>query len=123
MRSSPFYDDLETREPEAREGALMARLPGLVSLAQRDAPGWARRLAGVDAAAVASRKALAALPEGSWQQLHLSLECFAKQGVDFAQVNNVFTLQSTAALKLSFYQLHIQPVTKLGADTVVLGCE
>jgi len=62
MRSSPFYDDLETREPEAREGALMARLPGLVSLAQRDAPGWARRLAGVDAAAVASRKALAALP-------------------------------------------------------------
>jgi phenylacetate-CoA ligase len=62
MRSSPFYDDLETREPEAREGALMARLPGLVALAQREAPGWARRLAGVDAAAVASRKALAALP-------------------------------------------------------------
>jgi phenylacetate-CoA ligase len=62
MSSSPFYDDLETREPEAREGALMARLPGLVALAQRDAPGWARRLAGVDARSVASRKALAALP-------------------------------------------------------------
>ncbi|MBU6270196.1 MAG: AMP-binding protein [Betaproteobacteria bacterium] len=62
MHSSPFYDDLETREPEAREGALMARLPGLVALAQRDAPGWGRRLAGVDARAVASRKALAALP-------------------------------------------------------------
>ena len=62
MSSSPFYDDLETREPEAREGALMARLPGLVALAQRDAPGWARRLAGFDARSVASRKALAALP-------------------------------------------------------------
>ncbi len=68
-------------------------------------------------------KALAALPEGSWQQLHLSLDCFAKQGVDFAQVNNVFTLQSTAALKLSFHQLQIQPVAKLGADAVVMGCE
>jgi len=62
MSSSPFYDDLETREPEAREGALMARLPGLVALAQRDAPGWARRLAGVDARAITSRAALATLP-------------------------------------------------------------
>ena len=56
------YDDLETRAPEAREGALMARLPGLVDHAQRNAPGWARRLAGVDPRAVSSRKALAALP-------------------------------------------------------------
>jgi phenylacetate-CoA ligase len=56
------YDDLETRAPEAREGALMARLPGLIEHAQRDAPGWARRLAGVDPRAVSSRKALAALP-------------------------------------------------------------
>ncbi len=56
------YDDLETRAPEAREGALMARLPGLVEHAQRHAPGWARRLAGVDPRAVSNRKALAALP-------------------------------------------------------------
>jgi len=56
------YDDLETRAPEAREGALMARLPGLVAHAMRGAPGWARQLAGVDPAAVSSRKALAALP-------------------------------------------------------------
>jgi phenylacetate-CoA ligase len=56
------YDDLETRAPEAREGALMARLPGLVEHARRAAPGWARRLAGVDPREVCSRKALAGLP-------------------------------------------------------------
>ncbi|GAA4415123.1 phenylacetate--CoA ligase family protein [Quisquiliibacterium transsilvanicum] len=56
------YDDLETRAPEAREGALMARLPGLVAHAIGGAPGWARQLAGVDPATISSRKALAALP-------------------------------------------------------------
>lgn len=56
------YDELETRPPEAREGALLARLPALVEHAKRHAPGWARRLDGVDPAAVCSRKALAALP-------------------------------------------------------------
>jgi phenylacetate-CoA ligase len=56
------YDDLETRAPEAREGALMARLPGLVAHAIDKAPGWARRLAGTDPRAVSGRKALAALP-------------------------------------------------------------
>jgi phenylacetate-CoA ligase len=57
-----YYDDLETRSPEAREGALLARLPELVARAMRDAPGWARQLAGVDPRSVSSRKALAALP-------------------------------------------------------------
>ena len=56
------FDDLETRAPEAREGALMARLPGLVAHAQQQAPGWARLLAGIDPRAITSRKALAALP-------------------------------------------------------------
>jgi phenylacetate-CoA ligase len=56
------YDDLETRSPEAREGALMARLPGLLADAMAKAPGWARHLAGVDPKAVTSRKALAQLP-------------------------------------------------------------
>ena len=57
-----YYDDLETRAPEAREGALMARLPALVAHAVGAAPGWARQLAGVDPGAISSRKALAALP-------------------------------------------------------------
>ncbi|MGE0314587.1 MAG: phenylacetate--CoA ligase family protein [Lautropia sp.] len=62
MNASRHYDELETRSPEAREGALMARLPAFIAAAMRDAPGWARHLAGVDPAAVSSRKALAALP-------------------------------------------------------------
>ncbi len=59
---SAWYDELETRPAEAREGALMARLPGLVEHAVGNARGWAQRLAGVDAREIASRKALAQLP-------------------------------------------------------------
>ena len=54
-------DALETRDPEQRERDLMARLPLLIARAQQ-APGWARILDGVDAQAVTSRAALAALP-------------------------------------------------------------
>ena len=54
-------DSLESRAPEERERALMARLPQLVARAQ-SAPGWARILAGIDAASITSREALARLP-------------------------------------------------------------
>jgi len=54
-------DGLETRDPEQREGELLARLPALVARAQ-SASGWARILDGVDARDIHSRKALAALP-------------------------------------------------------------
>jgi phenylacetate-CoA ligase len=56
------YDGLETRAPEAREAALMAALPRHLAHAKKNAPGWARILKDVDAAAVTSRAALAALP-------------------------------------------------------------
>jgi phenylacetate-CoA ligase len=56
------FDSLETRPAEAREGALMARLPALVEHAQKNARGWARRLDGVEPREIASRKALAQLP-------------------------------------------------------------
>ena len=56
------YDDLETRDPETREAALMAALPGQVARAQKDAPGFGKILAGIDAADVTGRAALAALP-------------------------------------------------------------
>jgi phenylacetate-CoA ligase len=59
---SAWYDSLETRPAEAREGALMARLPGLVENAITKSRGWARLLSGVDPRAVSSRKALAQLP-------------------------------------------------------------
>jgi phenylacetate-CoA ligase len=55
------YDQLETRDPEQRERAQLNLLPDLLRKAM-EAPGWAEHLKGVDAAAVTSRKALAALP-------------------------------------------------------------
>ena len=54
-------DSLELRAPADRERDLMARLPQIVARAQQ-APGWAQILDGVDAAAIVSREALAALP-------------------------------------------------------------
>jgi phenylacetate-CoA ligase len=54
-------DALETRDPGVREAALVAALPGQIARAQRSA-ALAETLAGVDAAAVTSRAALAALP-------------------------------------------------------------
>ena len=56
------FDELEIRPPEAREGALMAALPAQIAHAKKNAPGLARILAGVDPAAVSSRKELAKLP-------------------------------------------------------------
>src|SRR5260370_382003 len=59
---SDFYDTLETRPPELREAALMAALPAQIAHAQANSPGFARILAGIDAAAVTDRRALAQLP-------------------------------------------------------------
>jgi phenylacetate-CoA ligase len=56
------YDALETRDPEARERALMSALPAHLAHAKASAPGWARILGGIDAAAVTTRQALARLP-------------------------------------------------------------
>src|SRR5919201_1946564 len=55
------YDKLETRSSSAREKALMAALPRLLTLAKK-APGWARILKDVKPQAIKSREALAALP-------------------------------------------------------------
>jgi phenylacetate-CoA ligase len=55
------YDELETRDPELRERDLALRLPGLVGAALQ-APGWRAHLGPVEAGAIASREALAALP-------------------------------------------------------------
>ena len=56
------YDALETREPAAREAALMAALPSLVAQAQKNSTAGAEILRGIDAAAVTSRAVLAKLP-------------------------------------------------------------
>ena len=56
------YDELETRVPEAREGALMAALPAHIAHAKANAPGFARILKDVEPADIKSRKSLARLP-------------------------------------------------------------
>jgi phenylacetate-CoA ligase len=56
------YDTLETRDPAAREAALMAALPAQIAQAQAHGRAWAQVLAGVDAASIIGRAALARLP-------------------------------------------------------------
>jgi len=64
-----FFDALETRDPSAREAALLARLPAHIARAQSAAPAFGRILAGVDAQAVTTREALAQVPVTRKSQL------------------------------------------------------
>lgn len=57
-----FYDDLETRDPEAREKALMAELSAQVARAKEKSAWYAEQLQDVDPKSVTSREALAKLP-------------------------------------------------------------
>lgn len=65
---SEHFDALETRDPAARESALMAALPRQVAAAQRT-PAFGELLTGVDAAAITTRTALATLPVLRKQEL------------------------------------------------------
>jgi len=56
-----FYDQLETRDPQARAREQFIALAQTIARALA-APGWAKQLAGVDAKSVTSRAALAKLP-------------------------------------------------------------
>jgi hypothetical protein len=51
-----FYDDLETRDPAARERVLFAVLPGQIEHARRNSTAFARTLADVDSAAFSTVK-------------------------------------------------------------------
>jgi phenylacetate-CoA ligase len=57
-----YYDDLETRDPEQRERALLGALPGQIAHARASAPYFARLLKEVEPNEVRDRKALAKLP-------------------------------------------------------------
>ncbi|MFI8616933.1 phenylacetate--CoA ligase family protein [Acidovorax sp. NPDC077693] len=57
-----FFDAQETRSTAEREAALLAALPRQVGHAQQNSAAFADILAGVDAAGVTSRAALARLP-------------------------------------------------------------
>ncbi len=60
--SQSFFDQLETRDPIARERAQMALLPDLIRRAKSEAPGWAVHLSTVDPSTVTCRAELARLP-------------------------------------------------------------
>ena len=60
--TSSHFDQLETRDPAAREASQFGLLPDVIRMAMATAPGWAEQLKGVDAGAVTSREALAKLP-------------------------------------------------------------
>jgi phenylacetate-CoA ligase len=60
--NSEFFDALEARDPAERETALLAALPRQVAHAQSGSPAYTELLAGVDAATITSRQALARLP-------------------------------------------------------------
>jgi phenylacetate-CoA ligase len=67
-RVNSFFDALETRDPAVREAALLAALPAQVRAAQATA-AMGGVLTGVDAGAITSRVALAALPVTRKSQL------------------------------------------------------
>jgi len=62
VSAQDFFDALELRDPAEREAALMAALPAQVLHAQLSSPAYTELLAGVDAASITSRAALATLP-------------------------------------------------------------
>ena len=57
----PFFDALETRDPAAREAALMGALPAQVAAAQ-GVPALAAKLGGIEAKTVTSRATLQRIP-------------------------------------------------------------
>jgi phenylacetate-CoA ligase len=56
-----FFDDLETRDPAAREAALFAALPAALAGALR-APGWRQHLGAINPTTIINPEALARLP-------------------------------------------------------------
>jgi phenylacetate-CoA ligase len=65
-----FYDALETRDPAAREAALLAALPAQVAHAQAHSAAMRDALQGVNAQHITSRAALAQLPVTRKSDLH-----------------------------------------------------
>ena len=77
-------DALETRDPAAREAALLAALPGQIAHAQKNAPAFAEILKDIHAADITSRAALAKLP------VIRKYELLEKQKASRAAGDNVF---------------------------------
>src|SRR3954470_3323588 len=89
-----FFDELETRDPVQRGREQFAALRKQVAHAQADSPYFARVLAGVDAAAITDRAALALLPvtrKSDLIDLQKAAPPFAGMtGVDVSRLGRVF---------------------------------
>ncbi len=89
-----FFDSLETRDPEQREAEQFAAIRKQIASAQKHAPYFAHALAGVDAAAIKDRAALAQLPvtrKSDLIELQKSLPPFAGMtAVPLAALGRVF---------------------------------
>ena len=81
-------DALETRDPTAREAALLAALPGQIAHAQKNTPAFAEILKDIHPADIASRAALAKLP------VIRKYELLEKQKASRAAVANSGTILS-----------------------------
>ena len=102
---NPHFDALETRDPQARESALLAALPAQVAHAQAHAPAFAELLQGVDAASVNSRAALAQLP------VIRKTELLARQKASRAAGGNVFGGFSTLGFGQGMTRVFASPGT------------
>lgn len=57
-----YFDELETRDPEAREQALFENFPAFVSDVQSRIPSWKSRLENIDVGTLTNRQALSTIP-------------------------------------------------------------
>lgn len=62
MADTQYYDDQETRDPEAREAELFAAVRAQLAHAKANAPYFTEALAGIDPDGVTGRQELAKLP-------------------------------------------------------------
>ncbi|MCB1450878.1 MAG: AMP-binding protein [Nitratireductor sp.] len=57
-----YFDTLDTMDARERQQMLFSKLPAFLGRIAREIPGWGRRLAGVDIAAISSAESLVSLP-------------------------------------------------------------
>ncbi len=97
------YDALESRDPRQREADLMQALAGQVAHAQHHASAFTELLAGVDAASVDSRAALARLPVTRKPALH------ARQRAALAAGGDAFGGFSAIGYGASMRRVYVSP--------------
>ena len=72
-------------------------------------------------AAIDIQKQLQALPLGQWQNIAISLKCFADQGVKMNEIVSPFALYTAGTAKLSISKLRFEPQTA-GQQVLAIPC-